>query len=44
MEGIENKKITSLQKELNREVDFEDAKNKVKANFEKVFAVALRLM
>ena len=42
--GIENKKITSLQKELNREVDFEDAKNKVKANFEKVFAVALRLM
>ncbi len=40
--GIENKKVTSLQKELNRFVDYEDAKNKVKANFEKVFGAALQ--
>jgi lipoyl(octanoyl) transferase len=42
--GIENKKVTSLQKELNRHVDYEEVKNKVKANFEKVFAVQLRLL
>ena len=40
--GIENKKVTSLQKELNQIVDYEDAKNKVKANFEKVFGAALQ--
>jgi lipoyl(octanoyl) transferase len=42
--GIENKKVTSLQKELNRELDYEEVKTKVKANFEKVFAVQLRLL
>lgn len=42
--GIENKKVTSLQKELNRHVDFLEVKNKVKANFEKVFSVTLELL
>lgn len=42
--GIENKKVTSLQKELNRVVDYEEVKNKVKANFEKVFSVQLQLV
>ncbi len=35
--GIENKQVTSLQKELGYKVDFEEAKEKVKRNFEKVF-------
>ena len=35
--GIQNKQVTSLQKELGRTVDFEEAKEKVKKNFEKVF-------
>ncbi|MEO8173791.1 MAG: lipoyl(octanoyl) transferase LipB [Sediminibacterium sp.] len=35
--GIENKQVTSLQKELGREVSFEEVKRKVKLNFEKVF-------
>ena len=39
--GIENKKVTSLQNELNYVLDYEEVKNKIKANFEKVFAVQL---
>ena len=39
--GIQNKQVTSLQKELGREVDFDEAKEKVKRNFEKVFEVDL---
>lgn len=35
--GIENKQVTSLQKELGREVSFEEVKEKVKKNFEKIF-------
>lgn len=35
--GIQNKAVTSLQKELGREVPLEEVKNKVKKNFEKVF-------
>ena len=42
--GIENKKVTSLQKELNRQIDYEEVKNKVKVNFEKVFGVQLQPM
>ncbi len=42
--GIENKKVTSLQKELNRFVDYEDVKEKVKQNFEKVFDVQLGMV
>jgi len=40
--GIQDKQVTSLQKELGRPVDFEEAKEKVKQNFEKVFNAELR--
>lgn len=39
--GIQNKQVTSLQKELGRKIDFEEAKAVVKKNFEKVFEVDL---
>lgn len=39
--GIENKQVTSLQKELGRELPFEEVKEKVKNNFEKVFGCSL---
>jgi lipoyl(octanoyl) transferase len=39
--GIVNKQVTSLEKELGRKLDFEEAKEKVKRNFEKVFEVEL---
>jgi lipoyl(octanoyl) transferase len=35
--GIQNKQVTSLQKELGRTVDMNEVKKKVKSNFEKVF-------
>jgi lipoyl(octanoyl) transferase len=35
--GIENKRVTSLQKELGHAVPMEEIKSKVKQNFEKVF-------
>jgi lipoyl(octanoyl) transferase len=35
--GIQNKQVTSLQKELGRKVDMNEVKGKVKLNFEKVF-------
>jgi lipoyl(octanoyl) transferase len=38
--GIRGKQVTSLQKELGREVDMDEAKEKVKKNFERVFDVA----
>ncbi len=37
--GIENKAVTSLEKEVGAPVDFEEAKENVKRNFEKVFDV-----
>lgn len=40
--GITNKQVTSLEKELGRKIDFEEAKERVKKNFEKVFDVVLR--
>ena len=40
--GIQDKQVTSLQKELGRPVDFGEAKEKVKRNFEKVFEAELR--
>ncbi len=40
--GISNKQVTSLEKELGSKVDYEEAKEKVKKNFEKVFDVELR--
>jgi lipoyl(octanoyl) transferase len=39
--GIQNKRVTSLQKELGKEINFQEAKEKVKRNFEKVFDVRL---
>ena len=39
--GIENKQVTSLEKELGRRIDMEEVKEKVKKNFEKVFDVRL---
>jgi lipoyl(octanoyl) transferase len=39
--GIQNKQVTSLEKELGHAVDFEAAKEKVKRNFEEVFDVQL---
>lgn len=39
--GIQNKQVTSLEKELGREIDFEEAKEVVKKNFEKVFEAEL---
>ena len=42
--GIQNKKVTSLQKELNRVVDFEEVKTRVKENFKKVFNVTVQNM
>jgi lipoyl(octanoyl) transferase len=39
--GIQNKQVTSLEKELGHKVDFEEAKERVKRNFEKVFNVGL---
>ena len=40
--GIQNKQVTSIEKELGHKVDYEEAKEKVKRNFEKVFNVELR--
>jgi len=37
--GIENKQVTSIQKELGRKIDFEEVKEKIKKNFIKVFDV-----
>ena len=42
--GIENKKVTSLQNELNYVLDYEETKRKIKVNFEKVFGVQLKNM
>lgn len=40
--GIENKQVTSLQKELGKEVPFDEVKEKVKKNFERVFNCELK--
>lgn len=37
--GIVNKQVTSIEKELGRKVDFEEVKEKVRRNFEKVFEI-----
>lgn len=39
--GIVNKQVTSIEKELQRKVDMEEVKEKIKRNFEKVFSVQL---
>jgi lipoyl(octanoyl) transferase len=40
--GIQNKQVTSIEKELGKPVNFEEAKQRVKRNFEKVFDVKLK--
>lgn len=37
--GITGKQVTSLQKELDKKIDFEEAKEKIKKNFSNVFDV-----
>lgn len=39
--GIHNKQVTSIERELGHAVNFEEAKEQVKQNFEKVFNVQL---
>lgn len=39
--GIENKQVTSMQKELGRNISMDEIKTKVKNNFEKVFQCRL---
>lgn len=39
--GIQNKQVTSLQKELGYKLDMDEVKEKVKRNFEKVFEATL---
>jgi len=39
--GIQNKQVTSLEKELGKKIDFEETKERVRKNFEKVFEVVL---
>jgi lipoyl(octanoyl) transferase len=39
--GIQNKKVTSIQEELEKEIDFNEVKEKLKGNFEKVFNVVI---
>ena len=40
--GIDNKKVTSIEKELNCIVDLEEVKEKIQRSFEKVFNVSLK--
>lgn len=39
--GIQNKKVTSIKKELGKEIAIEDVKNKLKKKFENVFCVSV---
>jgi lipoyl(octanoyl) transferase len=41
--GIQNKQVTSLEKETGMQMNYEEVKQKVKQNFEKVFGVVLQL-
>jgi lipoyl(octanoyl) transferase len=40
--GIQNKKVTSLEKELGHTVAMNEVKEKVKKNFEKVFEIEIK--
>ena len=40
--GIQNKKVTSIKKELGRDVAIEEVKEKLKRNFERVFDVIIK--
>ena len=39
--GIQNKQVTSIEKELNKKIDLEEVKQKLKNNFEKIFGVTI---
>jgi lipoyl(octanoyl) transferase len=39
--GIQDKQVTSIEKELGRKIDYEEAKEKVKQNFARVFGVEI---
>ena len=39
--GIQNKQVTSMEKELGYAVDYSEVKEKLKRNFEQVFESAL---
>jgi lipoyl(octanoyl) transferase len=39
--GIQNKQVTSIEKELGRKIDFEETKERVKYSFERVFNAEL---
>lgn len=39
--GIQDKQVTSMEKECNRKLDYQEVKTKLKKNFEKVFEVTL---
>jgi lipoyl(octanoyl) transferase len=39
--GIQDKQVTSIEKELGRKIDYEEAKERVKRNFAKVFEVEI---
>jgi lipoyl(octanoyl) transferase len=41
--GIQNKQVTSVEKELGNKVDYEEMKGKIKSNFEKVFDIEFRI-
>jgi lipoyl(octanoyl) transferase len=41
--GIQNKQVTSVEKELGNKVDYEEMKGKIKSNFEKVFNVEFKI-
>jgi lipoyl(octanoyl) transferase len=38
--GIQNKQVSSLQKELGREVDIQEVENKIKKHFKEVFGLS----
>ncbi len=40
--GIVNKQVTSIEKEVGKKLDYEEVKNKIRKNFEKVFEVELQ--
>jgi lipoyl(octanoyl) transferase len=39
--GIQNKQVTSMEKELGKKLDLAEVKERIKGNFEKVFDVEL---
>ena len=41
--GIQNKQVTSVEKELGKKVDYGKVKENVKINFEKVFDAVLEM-